>query len=48
MAKLVSVNVGLPREVSWKGKSVITGIYKTPVEGPVSLRRHNLEGRSTG
>ncbi len=42
--KLVSVNVGLPREVIWKGKSVTTGIFKDPVTGPVALRRHNLEG----
>lgn len=42
--KLVSVNVGLPREVSWKGKTVTTGIFKAPVDGPVALRRHNLEG----
>lgn len=44
MARLVSVNVGLPREVVWKGKHVTTGIFKAPVEGPVALRRHNLEG----
>ena len=44
MAKLVSVNVGLPREVTWKGKTVTTGIFKAPVDGPVALRRHNLEG----
>ena len=42
--RLVSVNVGLPREVDWNGKTVATGIFKTPVEGPVELRRHNLEG----
>ncbi len=42
--KLISVNVGLPREVTWKGKRVTTGIFKTAVEGPVELRRHNLEG----
>jgi MOSC domain-containing protein YiiM len=42
--KLVSVNVGLPREVTWQGKSVTTGIFKAPVAGPVALRRHNLEG----
>lgn len=41
---LVSVNVGLPREVTWKGKTVTTGIFKSPVGGPVALRRHNLEG----
>ena len=41
---LISVNVGLPREVSWKGKPVSTGIFKVPVEGRVAVRRHNLEG----
>lgn len=44
MLMLVSVNVGLPREVSWKGKTVTTGIFKSPVAGPVALRRHNLDG----
>lgn len=44
MARLVSVNVGLPRDVSWKGRAVSTGIFKYPVDGPVMLRRHNLEG----
>ncbi len=42
--KLDSVNVGLPREVAWKGKTVTTGIFKSPVDDPVSLRRHNLAG----
>jgi MOSC domain-containing protein YiiM len=42
--RLVSVSVGLPREVVWKGKTVSTGIFKTPVDGPIALRRHNLEG----
>jgi len=42
--KLISVNVGLPREVTWKGKTVTTGIFKTAVKGPIELRRHNLEG----
>jgi MOSC domain-containing protein YiiM len=44
MVKLVSVNVGLPREVTWKGKIVSTGFFKSPVDGPVALRQHNLEG----
>ncbi len=44
MVTLVSLNVGLPREVTWKGKTVTTGIFKAPVDGPVALRRHNLEG----
>jgi MOSC domain-containing protein YiiM len=42
--KVVSVNVGLPREVIWKGKSVTTGIFKEPVEGRVHLRTLNLDG----
>ena len=44
MPTLVSVNVGLPREVTWKGQRVTTGIFKEPVAGPVHLRRHNLDG----
>jgi MOSC domain-containing protein YiiM len=42
--KLLSVNVGLPREVAWKGKLVTTGIYKEPVQGRILLRTLNLEG----
>lgn len=42
--KLVSVNVGQPREVTWQGKTVSTGIFKSPVTGPVALRKHNLAG----
>ena len=42
--RVVSVNVGLPREVSWRGKQVTTGIYKDPVTGPVAIRRLNLDG----
>jgi MOSC domain-containing protein YiiM len=42
--KLVSVNVGLPREVTWKGKQVSTAIFKEPVQGRVLLRTLNLEG----
>lgn len=42
--KLVSVNTGLPREVTWRGKRTITGIYKQPVEGRVVLRKLNLDG----
>ncbi len=44
MAKLVSINVGIPREVVEKGKTVTTGIFKEPVEGRVLLRRLNLDG----
>ena len=42
--KILSVNVGLPREVSWQGKFVRTGIFKEPVKGPVMLRTLNLDG----
>jgi MOSC domain-containing protein YiiM len=40
----VSVNVGLPREVEWRGRRVRTGIWKEPVAGPVRVGRLNLEG----
>jgi MOSC domain-containing protein YiiM len=42
--KLLSVNVGLPRDVISKGKSVTTGIFKEPVEGRVRLKTLNLDG----
>ncbi len=42
--KLVSVNIGLPREVAWRGGIVNTGIYKQPVKGRVALRKLNLDG----
>ncbi len=42
--KLVSVNVGLPQEVIWKGKTVTTGIFKEPVEERVKVRFFNLDG----
>jgi MOSC domain-containing protein YiiM len=42
--KIVSVNVRLPREVLWHGRTVTTGIYKEPVEGRVALRKLNLDG----
>ena len=42
--KLISVNVGLPREVTWKGKPVRTEIFKEPVNSRVMVRELNLEG----
>ena len=42
--RVVSVNVGLPREVLWKGRRISTGIFKEPVEGRVAVRRLNLDG----
>ena len=42
--KLVSINVGLPREVQWRGKTVLTSIFKSPVAGTVKVGRLNVEG----
>jgi hypothetical protein len=42
--KIVSVNVGLPREVVWKGITVQTAIFKEPVAGSVAIRELNLAG----
>lgn len=42
--ELISLNVGLPRDVMWKGRTVTTGIYKEPVTGTVRLRKLNLDG----
>jgi MOSC domain-containing protein YiiM len=42
--KLISVCVGEPREVDWKGKPVSTGIFKQPVDGRVMMRSLNLDG----
>ncbi len=44
MPKLLSVNVGLPREILWQGKTVRTAIWKRPASGRVSARRLNLDG----
>jgi ferredoxin-NADP reductase/MOSC domain-containing protein YiiM/ferredoxin len=44
MAKVVSVNVGLPRDVPWRGKMVRTAIWKRPVDGRVFAGRLNLAG----
>src|SRR5262245_59035547 len=42
--KLISISVGLPREITWRGKSVRTSIWKNPVEGPIRVARLNLDG----
>ncbi len=48
MARLVSINVGMPKDVKWRGKTVHTGIWKTPVDGPVMVRRLNIDGDGQG
>ena len=42
--KVLSLNVGLPREVTWQGKRVTTGIFKEPIQGRVMMRTLNLDG----
>lgn len=44
MAKIVSLNVGLPRRVVFNGQVVTTGIFKEPTDGHVMIRRLNLDG----
>jgi ferredoxin-NADP reductase/MOSC domain-containing protein YiiM/ferredoxin len=48
MARLLSVNVGLPRDIEWKGRTVHTGIWKSPLSGRCRVRRLNLEGDGQG
>jgi ferredoxin-NADP reductase/MOSC domain-containing protein YiiM/ferredoxin len=45
---LLSVNVGMPKDVSWQGKTVYTGIWKDPVPGPRMVRRLNIDGDGQG
>src|SRR5258705_11227596 len=44
MPRLLSVNVGLPREVQWNGKIVRTAVWKFPVEGRRMVRKLNIDG----
>lgn len=48
MATLVSVNVGLPKDVAWNGRMVYTGVWKQPVMGPRMVRRLNVDGDGQG
>jgi ferredoxin-NADP reductase/MOSC domain-containing protein YiiM len=48
MAQLLSVNVGLPRDIEWKGRTVHTGIWKDSVRGRCRVRRLNLDGDGQG
>jgi len=48
MARLLSVNVGLPRDVAWRGKTVHTAIWKDPVQGRRMVRRLNIDGDGQG
>ncbi|HEY8333241.1 MAG TPA: MOSC domain-containing protein, partial [Tardiphaga sp.] len=48
MARLLSVNVGLPRDVVWQGKTVHTSVWKASVQGPRMVRRLNIDGDGQG
>ena len=45
---LVSVNVGKPRDVSWRGRTVFTGVFKEPITGVCRARTLNLDGDGQG
>ena len=45
---LLSVNVGMPKDVSWQGKTVFTAVFKDPVAGPRRVRTHNVDGDGQG
>jgi ferredoxin-NADP reductase/MOSC domain-containing protein YiiM/ferredoxin len=45
---LVSVNVGMPKDVPWQGKTVFTGVFKDPVTGPTGVRKLNVDGDGQG
>jgi ferredoxin-NADP reductase/MOSC domain-containing protein YiiM len=45
---LLSVNVGLPQDLSWHGQTVHTAVWKRPVEGPRLVRRLNVDGDGQG
>jgi MOSC domain-containing protein YiiM len=44
VAKVISINIGLPRTVNFQGQAVTTGIFKESVKGRIKLRRLNLDG----
>ncbi|MFE6756940.1 MOSC domain-containing protein [Streptomyces sp. NPDC057684] len=48
MATLLSVNTGMPKDMSWQGKTVHTGAWKAPAQGPRMVRRLNVEGDGQG
>lgn len=48
MPRLISVNVGLPREITWRGKTVFTSVWKQPVQGRRMVRRLNIDGDAQG
>src|SRR5260221_3745380 len=45
---LLSVNVGMPQDVTWRGRTVHTAVWKQPVDGPRMVRRLNIDGDGQG
>src|SRR6195952_5300750 len=45
---LRSVNIGMPKDVPWRGKTVFTGVLKDPVPGPHRVRKLNVDGDGQG
>src|SRR3954467_13392621 len=48
MAALVSINIGLPQDVAWHGRTGHTGVWKRAVSGPQLVRRLNIDGDGQG
>jgi MOSC domain-containing protein YiiM len=48
MPSLLSVNVGMPQNVAWQGRTVFTSVWKHPVPGPRVVRRLNIDGDGQG
>src|SRR4029078_13157903 len=46
--RLLAVNVGMPKDVPWQGKTVFTGVYKDAVTGPRRVRKLNVDGDGQG
>jgi ferredoxin-NADP reductase/MOSC domain-containing protein YiiM/ferredoxin len=48
VGSLLSVNVGMPKDVPWQGKTVFTGVFKDSVSGPRRVRKLNIDGDGQG
>ncbi len=48
LPRLLSVNVGLPKDIDWRGKTVHTAIWNEPVQGRRTVRRLNIDGDGQG
>src|SRR5271157_4956529 len=48
MPRLLSLNVGLPRDVTWNGKTVRTAVWKSPVAGRRMVRKLDIDGDAQG